>query len=79
LQGFQNLVCIIEKTKSEFEKARIFYALYRVFFKKIDVFSLTIGYEKGRTDVHPFCPKSTINLTYLCYGETNICLHYFKY
>ncbi len=31
----------------------------------------SIENEKRRTDVHLFCPKSTINLTYLCYGETN--------
>lgn len=24
----------------------------------------------------PFCPKSTINLTYLCYGSANICAYY---
>jgi len=25
--------------------------------------------KKGKHEVHPFCPKSTINLTYLCYGK----------
>lgn len=28
--------------------------------------------KKGEQRVHLFCPKSTINLTYLCYGESNI-------
>ena len=28
--------------------------------------------KKGELDVHLFCPKSTMNLTYLCYGDSNI-------
>jgi hypothetical protein len=40
---------------------------------------LGIENEKGELDSSPFCPKSTINLTYLCYGESNISAHYFKY
>ena len=29
--------------------------------------------------VHLFCPKSTMNLTYLCYGESNIYFNYLAF
>lgn len=34
--------------------------------------------KKGEQRVHLFCPKSTINLTYLCYGDSNIGGHIFN-
>jgi hypothetical protein len=30
--------------------------------------------KKGEQSFTFFCPKSTMNLTYLCYGGTNLCL-----
>ena len=39
---------------------------------KISREALETRMKKGEQKVHLFCPKSTINLTYLCYGESNI-------
>jgi hypothetical protein len=30
------------------------------------------GIKKGEQKFTFFCPKSTMNLTYLCYGESNV-------
>ena len=35
-------------------------------------FFMGIENEKGEQECPPFCPKSTMNLTYLCYGMTQI-------
>jgi hypothetical protein len=32
------------------------------------------GIKKGEQVFTFFCPKSTMNLTYLCYGDTNLCV-----
>ena len=34
--------------------------------------SETLAHKKGEQAFTFFCPKSTMNLTYLCYGETNL-------
>ncbi len=33
-----------------------------------------ITIKKGEQMFTFFCPKSTMNLTYLCYGDTNVCV-----
>jgi hypothetical protein len=33
-----------------------------------------IAIKKGEQKFTFFCPKSTMNLTYLCYGDTNVCV-----
>jgi hypothetical protein len=38
-------------------------------------FALTLGHKKRWKRSTFFCPKSTMNLTYLCYGSAKICNH----
>ncbi|WP_157515071.1 hypothetical protein [Gaetbulibacter saemankumensis] len=39
---------------------------------RVDLFSSVYAIKKGEQEFTFFCPKSTMNLTYLCYGGSKL-------